>query len=174
MARTGNHVDDEAGIQGVAGPGNIVHTGEPGGLGIGHGGVHHPDAGALSRYGGHLGRGGGNGDDHIDLVGNGLVAELLEHGLVILTGGDRIFHCKTVGVHLVKAGGDSVCDLVQRGMVQLLDHSRLQDPVPACLCGIAAGRLRSAGTGGQRQREGRCGGQGGQFFQGALFHGNSS
>ena len=121
-----HHIHDEVGIQGVAGAGDTVDPGQLGGLRVGDCGVDHRGLGLLGGEGGDLGGGGGDGDDGIHAVGNGLVAQLLENGLVALTGGDLVFDLHIlIGGDLIQLRGDGVGNLVQRGVVQLLDDGDL-------------------------------------------------
>lgn len=77
-----HHVQNVLGIQRVAGAGNVVDAGELGGIGIGDGGIHHRRPAVLSRHGGHLSGGGGDGNDGIHLIGHGLIRQLLQHRLI--------------------------------------------------------------------------------------------
>ena len=72
-----HHVDDEAGVQRIAGAGHVVQSGEPGPLRVGNSGKHHGDFSVFGAGGGDLGGGGGDGDDDVRLIGDGLVGQLL-------------------------------------------------------------------------------------------------
>ena len=117
-----HHVQNVLGIQRIAGAGNIVDAGELGGIGIGDGGIHHRRPAVLSRHGGHLSGGGGDGNDGIHLIGHGLIRQLLQHRLIPLPGGDGVANGDVLLLSDgIQPGGDGIGDLVQRGMIHLLD-----------------------------------------------------
>ena len=169
-----HHIHDEIGIQGVAGAGNIVNPGQLGGFRVGDGGVDHRGLGLLGGEGGDLGGGGGDGDDGIHTVSNGLVAQLLENGLVALTGGDLVFDLHIlIGGDLIQLRSDGVGDLVQRSVVQLLDDGHLVglgvgfDGCSGALVGRGFG-LTAAG--GQRQGHGTGKSHGQELLHHVVLH----
>ena len=117
-----HHVQDEGGVQGVGGAGDVIQTGEARGFGVGAGGVDDGGAGALG--GGDHGLGGErcDGDDHVHLVIQGLSADLTQHGGVVLAVviGDGQLHTGGFGSGL-QLGGDGLVNFIQGGMGQLLD-----------------------------------------------------
>ncbi len=174
-----HHVHDEFGVQCVAGAGDIVDAGEAGGLGVGNGGIDNGGLGLLCGEGGDLGGGGGDGDDGVHAVGDGLVGKLLQGALVVLAGGNVIFNGDAViSGDLVQLGGRGVGDLVQGGVVQLLDDGHLVGlgfgvggfGGALVIRGIG-GSFGLAAAGGQGQRHGTGKGQGQEFLHYvALFH----
>ena len=173
-----HHVHDEFGIQGVAGAGDIVDAGEAGGFGIGNGGIDHRRFRLLCGEGRDLGGGGGNGDDGVHTVGNGLIAELLEGTLIVLPGGDVVCNGHAViSGDLVQLCGNGVGNFVQRGVIQLLDDGHLIGfgffRLAGSLLGIIAVGcgVGLAAAGGQRQGHGTGKGHGQEFLHhSVLFH----
>ena len=162
-----HHIHDELGVERIACAGHIVDAGELRGLRVGDGGIDHGSFGVLGGEGGDLRGGGRNGNDGVHTVGNGLIGKLLERTRIALTGGHTVFDGHTVrGSEFVKLGGDGVCDLVERGVVELLDDGDL--------VGLAVrlfGRpivLRAAGGEGQRHRTGKN--EGKKLFHRVGFH----
>ena len=150
-----HHVKDEGGIQRVAGAGDVVDAGQVRGRGVGYCGVDDLDAGALSGEGRYLRGGGRDGDDDVDLIGYCLIAQLLENGLVVLAGAYGILDLDvTRGVHLIKAGGDRVCDLVERRMVKLLDYCDFYGAVVLGGGGFRRCRRGAAAAGRKGQHHG--------------------
>ena len=173
-----HHIHDEIGIQGVAGAGDIADPGQLGSLRVGDCGVDHRGLGLLGGEGGDLGGGGGDGDDGIHTVGNGLIAQLLENGLVALTGGDLVFDLHIlIGGDLIQLRSDGVGDLVQRGVVQLLDDGDLVGlgvsfgGRGSVLVGrTVGGGFGLAAAGGQRQGHGTGKSQGQELLHHVVFH----
>ena len=167
-----HHIHDELGVERVARAGDIVDAGELGGLGVGDGGVDDRRLGLLGGEGGDLRGGGSDGNDGVHAVGDGLIAQLLEDGLIALAGGDLILDGHTViGGNLIQLGGDGVRDLVEGGVVELLDHSHLIGLGLLCAVVRLVGRrgvLCAAGGEGQRHRAGKNEGQ--KLFHHVVFH----
>ena len=159
-----HHIQNDAGLQGVAGAGDVVQPGELCGLGVRYCGVHHRGLGVLGTQGHHLSGGAGDGNDGVHPVYNSLVSQLLEHGLVVLSGIHLIFNGYILFLgNGVQLSGDCFGDLIQRGMVHLLDHSHLVGvvlPILACT------------TGTQREKHGaRYGTSGKSTDDLIVFHG---
>ena len=126
-----HHVDDEAGVQGVGSAGDGIHAGQACGFGIGAGGVDDGDVVAVGGGDHALGGQGGDGDDGVKIVGDHLGADLIQDSGVVLAVED---------LELDGSGGelcfDGSTDLVERGVIQLLDDG---DPGDAVIGGGAAG-----------------------------------
>ena len=152
-------------------------------VGVGDGGEHHRSFRLLGGQGGDLGGGGGDGDDHVHTVGDGLVGQLLHHALVALAGAGLILDGDAVlGGDLAQPLLYGLGDLVQGGVILLLDDGDL--------VGLAAGRLGgvvgrahdhsgavgagndAAVAGAQGEGQGRGRGDGEELLDDvALFHG---
>ena len=167
-----HHIHDELGVERVARAGHIVDAGELGGLGVGDGGVDDRRLGLLGGEGGNLRGGGSDGNDGVHAVGDGLIAQLLEDGLIALAGADLILDGHAVvGGNLIQLGGDGVRDLVEGCVVELLDHSHLIGLGLLCAVVRLVGRrgiLCAAGGEGQRHRAGKNEGQ--KLFHHVVFH----
>ena len=150
-----HHVQNLIGVQGIAGAGDVVHAGELHGLRIGDGGEDHRGLALLSGDGGHLGGGGGDGDNGVHTVGNGLVGQLAQDSLIALAGGHLILDRDAVFLRDgVQPGGNRVGDLVQGGVIHLLDHGHLIGFTGggSGSAGLHRLPLRTAGREGQGQR----------------------
>ena len=165
-----HHIHDELGVERVARAGDIVDAGELGGLGVGDGGVDDRRLGLLGGEGGDLRGGGSDGNDGVHAVGDGLIAQLLEDGLIALAGGDLILDGHAVvGGNLIQLGGDGVRDLVERGVVELLDDRNTEAAGRTAVCpAVRLGVLCAAGGEGQRHRAGKNEGQ--KLFHHVVFH----
>ena len=100
----------------------VCHIGQARGSGVGDGGVDDGHIGAVSGGDHALGGQGGDGDDGVIVIAHDLRADLAQDGGVILTveilvlDGDALF-----GSQRVQLGFHGGADLVQGGVVQLLD-----------------------------------------------------
>ena len=128
----------------------------------------------LSGDGGHLGGGGGDGDNGVHTVGNGLVGQLAQDSPIPLAGGHLILDRDAVFLRDgVQPGGNRVGDLVQGGVVHLLDHGHLIGFTGGRGVGAAArrgvgGAGGAAGTGREGQGQRGRGGERQDSIQ--LFH----
>ncbi len=116
-----HHVDDKLGVERIAGTGDVVDAGQLSCGGVRDSGVYNRGLALLGADGHDLGRKRGYGDNGVDSVGNGLLAYLLEGGLLTLAGVDFVLNGDAVVFsNLVELCGDGSCDLVKRGVVHLL------------------------------------------------------
>ena len=171
-----HHVQNKGGVQSVAGAGDPVDAGESRGGGVADGGVDDGGAQVLGGIDHALRRQGGDGDHGVIALAGHLGADLVEQALVILAVELRIVdgdaQLRRLGVQL---GFHRLADLVQGGVVQLLNDGDLipGHPLSGGLGGV--GGRGSGGTGagaaggeGQGQRGG--GGQRHGVLQIQLFH----
>ena len=110
--------------------GDIGDAGELSGLGVGDGGVDNGSLGLFGGNGGGDGGIGGDGDDHIDLIGHDLGADLVQHGGIVLAVVDFDLDLDALlGGEPFQLGLDAGADLIQGGMLQLLDDGDLENAV---------------------------------------------
>ena len=116
-----HHFHDFVGIQSVAGSGHIVDAGQLCCLRIGNCCEDNRCLGVLGAYGHNLCCQSRNRDNSVYAVRNGLVANLLQGRLVVLSGinlvidGHIIIFC-----NLIQLCCHCICNLIQRSMVKLL------------------------------------------------------
>ena len=165
-----HHVHNKIGVERVARAGHIVDAGELRGLRVGNCGIDHRSLRVLGGERGDLRGGGGDGNDGVHAVGDGLIGKLLENGLVALAGGDLVLDLHALRLRkLIQLGGDGVCDLVERGVVELLDDRNTEAAGrTAVRPAVRLGILCAAGGEGQRHRAGKNEGQ--NLFHHVVFH----
>ena len=172
-----HHVQNEGGVQGVRGAGDVGQAGEAGGLGIGDGGVDHGDA-RVFRGGGHGGGGqGGDGKNGVNLIGNHLGGDLVQHGGVVLTVVILVVYGNALfGSHFVQLGFHGQPDFIQGGVVQLLDDGHVEDLTGFGFGGGGFGRngFRSGRSGSGGRSGGRGGTAGGKQRSGQNQAGSDS
>ena len=148
-----HHVQNEGGIQRVGGAGDVTKAGEAGGFGVGNGGIHNRNVGAVSGGDHALGGESCDGDDEVNAVAYHLCADLVQHGGVVLA--VELLNVDLDALFLgqrLKLGDDGGADLIQRSVIQLLDNG----DVEFLYCGGGIGR----GFGGRRGSGGGSGGGG--------------
>ena len=149
-----HHIQNEGGVQCVGNAGDGGDAGEASALGIGDGGVNDGNVGALSGGDHALGGGGGDGDDHIHAVGNQLGADLVQGSGIVVA----VVFFNVDGViggqsQLFQLGLDGFPDLIQGGVVQLLDDGNVEFGLGAFgLCFAAGGQQGQGHHSGQEQR----------------------
>ena len=124
-------------------PVTLSKSGETGGFGVGNGGVHNGNVGAVGGGDHALGGESCDGDDEVNAVAYHLRADLVQDGCVILAVELLNVDLDALSLgQLLKLGDDGGADLIQRSMIQLLDDG----DVEFLYCGGGIGR----GFGGRR------------------------
>ena len=177
-------IQDELGVQRVRSTSDIIQAGEVCSGRVADSGVHNRNLIFGAGIGHTLSCQGGNGHHRIISIGNHLGADLVQRGSVVLAvkifvlNGNALFG--GFGVQLCFHSG---ADLIQAGVVQLLDHRNFVR-LGGIICGssFAAGGCSGIGAGGSGRSGGgggTTGGEGGEHSGGGqnsnkLFHGKSS
>ncbi len=147
-----DEVHDGVGVQGVGGAGDVGFGVETCGGGVGDSGVDHRDVGIL-HSGQHGGGGGGShGHDDVHAVGHEVGTDLVQVGLVGLCVGVVVGIIEGDALllaHLIQTALYRLHDLVQRGVVHIVDDAHLEG-----LAGLAGGRGSCAGSGSAGCRAG--------------------
>ena len=148
-----HHVQNEGGVQGIGGTGDVIQSGETGGFGVGNGGVDNGNVGAVGGGDHALGGESCDGDDEVNAVAYHLRADLVQDGCVILA--VELLNVDLDALFLrqrLELGDDGGADLIQRSVIQLLDNGDVE--FLGCWGGIGGSFSSCRGSGGSGGSDG--------------------
>ena len=146
-----DEVHDGVGVQGIGSAGDVLLAVKTGRDRVGDRRVDNGDVGILDRSQHGGGGGGSHGHDDVHVIGHKVGADLVQVGLVGLRVGVVVGIIKGHALflaHLIQTALNGGDDLVQRGMVHIIDDAHLEDLARFCRSSCRRGGGAGCGAGG--------------------------
>ena len=157
-----DQVHDGVGVQGIGSAGDVLLAVKTGRDRVGDRRVDNRDVGILDRSQHGGGGGGSHGHDDVHVIGHKVGTDLVQVGLVGLRVGVVVGIIKGHALflaHLIQTALNGGDDLVQRGMVHIIDDAHLEGLARFCRSSCRRGGGAGGGAGGSGRGRAAAAGQ---------------